>query len=122
MIASEYKEVNIIGDITNYKKWKSAGCSFNITLNNESLQCKAWEKKGLQALCESENFKSLKLLSLSGNRLDDPAAELICHSRAFPELKTLDLYNNKISDHAVDQLRNSPNFPKLTALQVDWRI
>ena len=75
----------------------------------------------MQFLCESGNFKKLKLLSLAGNRLDDHAAELIYHSTAFPELITLDLYNKKISDQAVDQLRGSPNLPKLKALQVDWR-
>ena len=77
--------------------------------------------RGLQALCESENFRELTLLSLSGNGLEDDVVDIFCRSQAFPRLITLDLYHNRLSDRAVDKLRTSPNLKSVKALQVDWR-
>ena len=47
-IANEYPEISIIGDINNIKIWKRSGCSFKITCDNESIECNAWERNGLQ--------------------------------------------------------------------------
>jgi hypothetical protein len=77
--------------------------------------------EGLRALCESDNFQDLTLLSLAGNGLVDSAVELLCRSKAFPSLITLDLYHNRISDQAVDQLHSAPNLKSVRAFQVDWR-
>ena len=76
---------------------------------------------GLEALCESENFQELTLLSLAGNGLVDNAVDVLCRSKAFPRLITLDLYHNRLSDRAVDQLRSSANLKSVRAFQVDWR-
>lgn len=46
-IASKFPEINIMGDINSFNKWKRSGCSFKITMNNESIECKAWERDGL---------------------------------------------------------------------------
>ena len=39
--------VYITGDINSFYKWRAAGCSFKITLNNKSFECKVWENSGL---------------------------------------------------------------------------
>ena len=45
--AKKYHRVSIIGDITDFRKWKRSGCGFKLTLNKESIECKVWEKDGL---------------------------------------------------------------------------
>lgn len=47
-IAYNYQELSLIGDINNFKKWKCFGCSFDITMNNSKINCKAWVSNGLQ--------------------------------------------------------------------------
>ena len=48
-IACNYQELSLIGDIINFKKWKRSGCSFDITMNDSKINCKAWERDGLQS-------------------------------------------------------------------------
>tara|TARA_B100001093_G_scaffold513195_1_gene584599 strand:+ start:1970 stop:3424 length:1455 start_codon:yes stop_codon:yes gene_type:complete len=44
----EIEELSIIGDIINFKKWRSAGCGFDLTLNESKLKCKVWIHNGLE--------------------------------------------------------------------------
>ena len=46
-IAMEFKKVSVMGDITNFKKWKRSGCSFDITMNDNKMNCKVWERDGI---------------------------------------------------------------------------
>tara|TARA_B100000401_G_C52812724_1_gene724763 strand:- start:1301 stop:2746 length:1446 start_codon:yes stop_codon:yes gene_type:complete len=39
--------VYITGDINSFYKWRAAGCSLKVTLNNKSFECKVWENSGL---------------------------------------------------------------------------
>lgn len=48
-IAYNYQELSLIGDIINFKKWKRSGCSFDITMNDSKINCKAWHHDGLQS-------------------------------------------------------------------------
>lgn len=49
LVEDEYSlPVQIMGDLIHYKKWKRSGCSFKISLDNESIECKAWDKNGLK--------------------------------------------------------------------------
>lgn len=45
----ENQNITVIGDVNSFKKWKRSGCSFKITMNDNSLDCKAWEKDGLSS-------------------------------------------------------------------------
>lgn len=49
LVEDEYSfPIQIIGDLIHYKKWKRSGCSFKISLDNESIECKAWDKNGIK--------------------------------------------------------------------------
>ena len=56
IIANKYDTIHIVGDIIDYKEWKRGGCSFKITQNNNSIDCKAWVRDGLNP----ENIKEYK--------------------------------------------------------------
>ena len=47
-IANNYQKLSLIGDIINFKKWKRSGCSIDITMNDNKIPCKVWEKNGLK--------------------------------------------------------------------------
>ena len=48
MIADTYPVIRVMGDIINFKMWKRSGCSFDISLEDNKLNCKVWEKDGLR--------------------------------------------------------------------------
>ena len=58
-ISNNYKELSLIGDIINYKKWKHSGCSFDITMNDSKINCKAWEYDGLHNVEEYINTQCI---------------------------------------------------------------
>lgn len=47
-IADNYSELRVKGYITNFKKWKKCGCSFDINMDDSKINCKVWEWDGLQ--------------------------------------------------------------------------
>jgi exodeoxyribonuclease VII large subunit len=49
LVEDEYSfPIQIMGDLIHYKKWKRSGCSFKITLDNESIECKTWDRSGIK--------------------------------------------------------------------------
>lgn len=46
-IANTFPVISVLGDIINFKIWKRSGCSFDISLDDNKINCKAWEKDGL---------------------------------------------------------------------------
>ena len=46
-IAEAYPVIRVVGDIINFKIWKRAGCSFDISLDDNKFNCKVWEMDGL---------------------------------------------------------------------------
>lgn len=47
-IASDYCEISIIGDIINFKKWKSSGCGFDVSMDDNKVSCNSWIRNGLR--------------------------------------------------------------------------
>jgi len=105
----ENQNITVIGDVNSVKKWKSSGSSFKITMNDNSLDCKAWEKYGLSSdfvnsfenkrcfvkgQLTTENFQSrisVKLcvtgISTFGKESDKSKLKVICEGRGFFEAR-----------------------------------
>ena len=45
-ISYNFRNINMIGDITSCKLWKNGGMSFKLMNNNESFECKVWDRDG----------------------------------------------------------------------------
>ena len=56
-ISNKYNIVNIIGDITDFKKWRRSGCGFKLTQDKELIECKVWEKDGIMTDIEKYKYQ-----------------------------------------------------------------
>lgn len=57
-IANNYEEISLIGDIINFKIWKRAGCSIDLTMNVHKMSCRVWKSDGLQPINVEEHINS----------------------------------------------------------------
>ena len=94
-------EISVCGDITNFKKWKRSGCSFKISINGDSIECKCWTRPNKKVGDISSSYNDLtpgdieKFLNTRCTVTGNIRAEYFYSHKFVLDINTITHTNNK---------------------------
>lgn len=96
-IEKNFTNVCIQGDLKSFQKWRFAGCSFKLTQDKKSINCKAWEKDGLDpsVIATYENLKCIVTGKIVAEHYYQHQFVLNIHNI---HVEGSDTYTNKLKD------------------------
>ena len=104
--SNQFETVYITGDINSFYKFKISGCSFKVSLNNESFRCKVWWETSVFTPDKVENFVNTRCIV--GGIIK--AENFQSRHGFYLEVKSIDILHNDTKLEKLKEICNQKGY------------